>query len=233
MLKLYILCLTTVFIACGPKPNDITEPILNTYGFDKFNEVEELHFTWNVESPSMQASHSWQWMPKTDTVRYLEKGLISKSLTYQRGKINKNSSEKMKSIDALFKNHQYWLTAPLHFNRDKVSVDLVGDKKMPLSNVRGKHIIVTYPKPHKDILELFLDKKNFLMEWIYRKGGALEPTRVVTWEKHKKVGPIVISFDHKWPAKNFRVWFSKVSIRLKNDKNFTTVKYSPKLKLFH
>jgi hypothetical protein len=52
------------------------------------------------------------------------------------------------------------------------------------------------------------------LQWVYRAGGSEEPTRVTTWENYRQAGPLVLSLDHQAGDDNFRLWFTKVGVKM-------------------
>jgi uncharacterized protein YbgA (DUF1722 family) len=42
-----------------------------------------------------------------------------------------------------------------------------------------------------------------------------------TWEKHRRLGPIVVSLDHWGPDKKFHLWFSDVKAKLTSGETVT------------
>jgi hypothetical protein len=86
--------------------------------------------------------------------------------------------------------------------------------------------VVTYPPSvgytPGDVYELFVGEDKRIHQWVYRRGGAPEPTRTATWEDHRTLGPLVLSLDHKVPDGTFRVWFSEVALRLAGSPDWLT-----------
>ena len=70
-----------------------------------------------------------------------------------------------------------------------------------------------------ELCELFIDDDGLIAEWIYRRGGATTPTRMSTWEDHRRLGPLLVSLDHQGPD-GFRVWFSDVALMLRNGEDW-------------
>jgi hypothetical protein len=71
---------------------------------------------------------------------------------------------------------------------------------------------------------MYVDDNHLLVEWVYRQGGSEMPTRISTWEKNQKVGPILISMEHQGKDENFRVWFTDVKAKLKGSDRWVTPK---------
>ena len=51
------------------------------------------------------------------------------------------------------------------------------------------------------------------MQWIYRKGGADTPTRMSTWEDHRRIGPVTLCLNHQGADESFAVWFTEVAVQ--------------------
>jgi hypothetical protein len=88
---------------------------------------------------------------------------------------------------------------------------------------QARRIVVSYPPEGGytpgDVYELFIDDDGLIAEWIYRRGGATTPTRMSTWEDHRRLGPLLVSLDHQGPD-GFRVWFSDVALMLRNGEDW-------------
>jgi hypothetical protein len=126
----------------------------------------------------------------------------------------------LKKVDAAFINDQYWLLFPFHLVWDQqTTVADVGRQPMPIGGQTARSVVVTYPPSGGctpgDVYELFIGPDNRLIQWIYRKGGSIEPTRVATWQDFRKVGPLTLALDHQGPNADFRVRFSDVAVKLK------------------
>ena len=78
-------------------------------------------------------------------------------------------------------------------------------------------VVVSYPTEGGytpgDAYDLFLDKNDRIIQWVYRRGGAKEPTRITTWEDHRQVGPLLLALNHYGQDKNFHVWFTDVAVK--------------------
>ena len=78
---------------------------------------------------------------------------------------------------------------------DMATVVQTGTARLPIGDGQGRRIVVTYPAEGGytpgDVYELFVGSDFRLMQWIYHKGGADTPTRMSTWEDHRRIGPVV------------------------------------------
>lgn len=214
------ICLSILLGCAGHQRTDsVRERIANAYGADRFSQVEQLQYTFNVKIGDKQIKRVWAWRPKANSVTFFGTADQGGHITYHRNIMKNQPSERLKKVDAWFINDQYWLLFPLHLVWDrntKVQEDN-GLHDLPLGKGQAKRITVTYPPAGGytpgDVYELFIGSNNLLMQWVYRRSGAPEPTRMSTWEDHRNVGPLLISLNHRGPDENFRVWFTDVAIQ--------------------
>jgi hypothetical protein len=114
--------------------------------------------------------------------------------------------------------HVYWDTA--------ADVEDTGMHKLPLSKGSARQVVVTYPSgvgyTPGDTWTLFIGTYNRIREFTYHRvakpkaPGATHTLVVATWGDYKKVGPLLVSQDHRGMAdgKPLRVFFSDVSVKL-------------------
>jgi hypothetical protein len=193
--------------------------IARAYGVQHFYKVERLKYTFNVTIGAKQISRSWTWEPRADRVTLHAGAEGSESFTYERKTLSSQPSQQLKKVDAQFINDQYWLLFPLHLVWDpNIEIVDMGLSDLPIGEGQARRIVVTYPPTGGytpgDVYELFVAENSQIQEWIYRRGGALQPTRMSTWEQHRRVGPLTISMDHHGPEAGFRVWFTDVAVQL-------------------
>jgi hypothetical protein len=224
--KIWVLVIATVslLLACSTtdRPTgaaDIRSDIAGAYGIDSFGQVDEIRYTFNLKRGEKQAKRSWIWWPKSDRVEYWPGGDQTKAVPYSRSDLSGRSSDELKRVDAAFINDQYWLLFPFHlvWDRQTTVVD-VGRQPMPIGGQSARKVVVTYPPKGGytpgDVYELFIGPDNRLIQWVYRKGGSVEPTLVATWLDDRKVGPLTLALDRRGPNADFRVRFSDVAVKL-------------------
>ncbi len=224
-----VLVLAALTAACaGTEPVDpdaaMRNRIGNAYGASQFDRIEAIRYTFNARIGDHTISRSWIWEPATDRV-------VLKSETggadYRRGEIG--SSEELRSVDDRFVNDNYWLLFPLHVYWDVgAKIADTGTAPLPIGPGSGRRLIVTYPEQRGDragdVYEVFVDGRFRIKQWIYRKKGAAEPTRVTTWEDSRRLGPLTVSLARRSADGAFRLWFTDVGVRLRGDKLWTTPK---------
>lgn len=218
------LVITLQFIASGYAAQQASisprDRLADAYGIQKFDTVEELRYTFNVKLPDRTISRSWSWEPKKDRVTFKGTAEQGGTVAYNRSDLAKQPTEELKKIDASFVNDNYWLIFPLRLFWDQSAkvTAYQAPVKLPIGTGQATRLVVKYPDNEGytpgDVYELFIDKSNRMVQWIYRKGGDPKPTRITTWEDYKKVGPLTLALDHNSPDGVFRMWFTDVAVRL-------------------
>ena len=217
-----VLLLTVGMTSCAGRskehPTTARQLIAESYGLQHFSEVEKIQYTFNVKLGEKLISRFWIWEPRLDRVTF--KGMdYQEAITYNRDEIEGTESNKLKKIDAWFINDNYWLLFPYHVAWDtNAKVEDIGRKALPMGAGKARCVVVTYPATGGytpgDVYDLFLDDQYRLMQWVYRRGGSEKPTRISTWEDHRKVGPLTVSLNHQGEDQNFRVWFTTVGVMM-------------------
>ena len=85
----------------------LTTQIAFANGFENFEEVRQLNFTFNVKvNDSLRTERGWKWFPQEDKIELTEKG---ETYSY----INDGDlDEEEKAIDQKFINDSYWFLFP-------------------------------------------------------------------------------------------------------------------------
>ena len=215
--------------AAAQKEADARAQMAAAYGAGQFGQVEELRYTFNVQLPDRTISRAWSWEPKKDRVTFRGTADQGGTVTYDRASLA-SASEQVKKVDPQFVNDNYWLIFPLRLYWDEAAFVTAyqAPAKLPIGSGESRRLVVKYPDNEGytpgDVYELFVDKSNRIVQWIYRKGGDRTPTRVTTWEDYRKAGPLTLSLDHKSADGKFRVWFTDVAVRLAGKPDWIAVK---------
>jgi hypothetical protein len=193
--------------------------VAETYGLTSFDRIEKIRFTFNVKVGDKHVVRSWIWQPGSGQVSFSGKDKTSEPVVYNRITMGRTPSETLKKIDRQFINDQYWLLFPLHLAwDDKATIEDTGRHKLPMGDGSGRRLVVTYPPTGGytpgDVYEIFIDDDNRFTHWIYRRGGATENPKAMTWEDHKWAGPLMISTKHKGKSGNIHLYFTDVAVQL-------------------
>ena len=197
----------------------VRQLIGQSYGAQYFDQIEQVQYTYNVRKGEQHNRRFWIWEPKSDKVTF-DAMDYTDPVTYFRNDLQTNSSNLLKSIDAWFINDNYWFLFPFHVARDtRTMIEDVGRRKLPMGEGDAFCVVVTYPAEGDgdtpgDVYELYLDQNVRLVQWSYRREGSKTPTRIATWEDHRKLGPLVFSVNHQGEEENFQVWFTQVGVKL-------------------
>ncbi len=89
---------------------------------------------------------------------------------------------------------------------------------MPSGEESAPRVLIRYPPAggytHGDVYELFIGGNGRILEWIYRRAGSAEPTRMTRWGEYRQVGPLTLALRHPDIQPGFKVWFTDVAVRL-------------------
>ena len=203
----------------------ILEKVAKTYGVDSFDKIEAIRYTWNGEIPGVfKLSRTWEWEPKTNKVTYEGKDKDGKpvKVTYLRSELSSQPDNVKNEVDPGFINDNYWVLFPFHAYWDKSAT--VIDQKMfnlPTNSGTAELVPVKYPVDSGytpgDTWDLYVGKDNRVVYFVYHRGGAKPPSRVLaTWAGYKKAGPLLFSTEHRGTAdgKPFHLVISDVAVKL-------------------
>jgi hypothetical protein len=211
----------------------IAVEIANAYGLQSLGQVDAIRYTFHLDAPGpgLKWSRSWVWEPNTDRVSYDGKDKAGNpvKVTYSRSQLATQSEMVKKEIEFAFLNDQYNLVFPFHLVWDTgAKVENIGMHKLPAGKGSARRVVVTYPAQGGftpgDVWELFVGSDNRIREMIYRKGGDAKPTLTLSWQDHKKFGPLLIALDHRGKSKGkpARVWFTDVAVKLAGSNDWVT-----------
>jgi hypothetical protein len=201
----------------------IPEQIAKTYGLDSFGQIEAIRYTWNLETPAIKLSRTWEWSPKADKISYEGKdkdGNLVKA-SYQRSQLSSQSDAIKNDIDPAFANDQYWLLLPFHVVWDGATVTDDGPQKLPLGHGSAERVVFKYPSEGGyqpgDTWDFYIGADKRIQEIVYHRGGPKPPHLVTaTYTDYKKAGPLLIAMDHNGivDGKPLHLWISDVSVKL-------------------
>ena len=215
-------------LAAAPpgEANEIAMKIAKAYGFDGWDQINRLDFTFNVKAGDSTTARHWTWWPKQNKVRQRFPESDKDPITYHRNELD-TASDAVIAADKKFINDHYWLLFPFQpvWSNPKVSH---GDSPaLPIGDGKAakSQVIVQYPDEGGytpgDAYWLYLDNNNRLVQWQYLPGGDEDKAVAHTWDKHRKLGPIIVSLEHKGADGNFRLFFTKVKAKLENGDTVT------------
>lgn len=197
------------------KPLSLNEMVAFAHGIEYWDQVEELHFTFNADRGENHSERSWKWKPKTDDVTLFRNG---DTLHYNR----KNLDSVSLQTDRAFINDKYWLLAPFNLVWDEGTTFSQKDSvTAPISNKQMQQLTVTYEDKGGytpgDAYDFFLGNDLMVKEWIYRKGNDSVPSMITTWEDYKDFDGIKIATMHQDPEKTLKLYFTNIEVITSNE----------------
>src|SRR5882724_11283370 len=208
------------------------EQIAKAYGLDSFGQIEAIRYTWNAQFTGVNLSHSWVWEPKTNKVSYEGKDKDGKpvKVSYLRSELSSQPDTVKNEVEPAFVNDNYWLLFPFHAYWDKSASAIdQGKFNLPVGPGMAELVPVKYPADGGytpgDTWDLYVGKDNRVVYFVYHRGGAKPPSRVLaSWAGYKKAGPILISTDHRGFAdgKPLHIFISDVAVKLTGSDKWMT-----------
>jgi len=200
----------------------IAHSIAAAYGIDGWDKIKRLDFTFNVDTPNRDEpmSRQWTWWPKQGKIKlhdgYRDGRDVQLPLTPGTTNLLADAryTERATKVHKQFINDTYWLLFPFHVVWSNPEI-----RSRDLGKVGGiRKVTVQYPDEGGytpgDAYDLYLDPQTQRIEqWVFRRDGK-ENGSAMTWGKHRKLGPIVVSLEHWGADKKFHLWFSDVRAEL-------------------
>jgi len=188
----------------------IVEKLAKTYGFDSWNQVEAIRYSFNLDIPGLiKLSHSWEWEPKTGKVTFETTDKEGKpvKVTYNRSQLGSAPDNVKNEVEPAFVNDNYWLLLPFHFYWDtSATVTDEGMQKLPQGAGSAEKMVVKYAAEAGgytpgDTWDLYIGKDNRIQYMVYHRGGPKKPSLVMAkWAGYKMAGPLLFSTDHPGTA---------------------------------
>jgi len=224
LLVVGVLVLTATSWAQARPP--IVEKLAKTYGFDSWDQVEAVRYSFNLEIPGLfKVSRSWEWELKTGKVTYEGKDKDGKpvKVSYVRSQLSSAPDNVKNEIEPGFVNDNYWFILPFHVYWDTgATVTDEGMQKLPQGKGSAEKVVVKYPAEAGgytpgDTWDLYVGKDNRIEQMVYHRGGPKKPSLVIaSWAGYKKAGPLLVSTEHRGSAdgKPLQLTHAGVAVRL-------------------
>ncbi|MCK0161881.1 hypothetical protein [Allomuricauda sp. F6463D] len=210
------------FSACKTDPKkveDTNEPkktvperIAEAHGFENWNAVNEIAFTFNVDRDSMHFERKWKWKPKTNTVTAISG---ADTLTYDRADMDSIALK----TNSGFINDRYWLLAPFNLMWDakNYTYEHNTEATAPISKEAMQKLTIVYANEGGytpgDAYDLYFKDDYILREWAYRKSNQDQPNLVSTWEDYVNMEGLHLAKQHNRPDGGTNLYFTGLSVR--------------------
>ncbi|NUP90450.1 MAG: hypothetical protein HUU25_11625 [Candidatus Sumerlaeia bacterium] len=217
MRRLSVLCLLTATLSgaatAAPLP-EAAQALAGRCGLAAWSQVDEIRYTFNVQSSRGETHRSWVWEPRTGRVT-LTSPDATEEITYNHGGPPMSEGDPLRETDHRFINDKYWLLFPLHLAWDSgVTVTDDGPQPAPFGLGTLPSLTAHYGGEGGytpgDSYQLHLGEDGLPVAWTFRSGGEGEG-RPMTWDGWSRLGPLLLSLDHTNPESGTRLWFTDVS----------------------
>lgn len=203
-----------LFISCNDKQKEeqtIIQKIADANGFEEFQNVEELNYTFNVKvNDSLRTSRAWTWKPK-EKIATLSTPDSTVTYNYE------TETSQHREVDQRFINDQYWLLFPFHLVWDEMEWEHTEEATAPISGEKLQRVTVKYPEgagyTPGDVYEIYFGEDHMIREWVYLSGGSRENPFATTWEDYEDLGGLKVAKTHKNSNGSFELFFSDVSVK--------------------
>jgi hypothetical protein len=186
----------------------ILTKIANAYGYENWDKVEKVKFSFVVNPGEKEMVRRWEWEPKIDKVTLVND---TNSISYVRADIK----DEFVNTDKAFVNDSFWLLFPFHLVWDDIEHDVVENSTSPINKKETIKLIVKYPEEGGytpgDKYEVYVNKNYHIVEWTYHPKGAAEPALANTFEELSNFNGIKVNKVHKNPTRGFQLNFRDIS----------------------
>jgi hypothetical protein len=219
---IYIIFFTITILSCKNEKKvvieqealTIAQKIANAHGFQNWDKVSRIEFTFNVDRDSSHFERSWVWVPKTNEVVMISK---SDTISYKRTQLDSTSTK----TDKAFINDKYWLLAPFNLAWDKgttISEPIITEA--PISKKQLNKITLTYSieggYTPGDAYDFYYDNNFLVQEWIYRRQNSENPSLISTWENYQDFNGLKIATEHNKLEGHWNLNFTNIKVYTKD-----------------
>lgn len=219
-MKNYLFLISFIWLisSCEQKtklPDTLPIQVAKAYGFDNFDQVNSIAYTWNLQRDSVNVIvRDWKWNIKDRTVYY-----SGPDTTYTYSL----DADSLPKADGGFINDKYWLMMPFHLAWDTgYTFETLENVPAPISGANSTKLTILYnsgePKAPGlgytpgDAYDLYLDENKMITEWVFRRGNGVDG-RPTTWDNVQDFGPIKFATDHSNDKGQRFIWFTNIKVK--------------------
>ena len=184
---------------------EIAKKIATANGFDQWNSINEIQFTFNVDSDKRHFERSWTWKPKQKLVTLIQN---KDTITYNQTKVDSTALQ----ADQGFINDKYWLLAPFQLIWDSANYQhsLEENAKAPMSGEKLKKFTIVYQNnggyTPGDAYDFYFDNDYIIKEWVFREKNTQEPSLITSWEDYEIYNGIKVCKTHQKKTDSGNGW---------------------------
>lgn len=188
------------------------EAIANAHGYQNWEQVKEVQFTFNVDRDTTHFERSWKWFPKENKVT----SIMSDTIVYTYSRKDMDSMAIAK--DKAFINDKYWLFAPfqLMWDQKNYTSEVKVNAEAPISGKSMQRMTIVYTNEGGytpgDAYDFYFEGDFKIKEWVYRKNNQKEPSMITTFENYKNLSGTKLALDHNTADGSTKLYFTKVGV---------------------
>ncbi len=196
----------------NPQPSAILQKVANANGFQKWDEVTEIKFTFNVDRDTTHFERKWVWKPKTNDITAITE---ESKLEYNWSDMDSTAYK----TNAGFINDKYWLLAPfqLVWDAPNITHEHQTAVEAPISRKPMQKLTIFYGNEGGytpgDAYDFYFEDDLIIREWVFRKGNQPAPSMITTWEDYKETNGLTIATMHRMPESDFKLYFTGIEVK--------------------
>ncbi|WP_272864324.1 hypothetical protein [Aureisphaera galaxeae] len=188
------------------------ETIAYKSGFEKWKDVNEISFTFNVDRGERHFERSFTWYPKTKKVIYMNS---KDTIAFERGT---ELDSLQTNADQAFINDRYWLLTPFQLVWDEGTTFSEKENQIaPISKDTLSMLTITYGADGGytpgDAYDLYYGKDFMIKEWVFREGNQEAPSMINTFEDYEDYNGIKIAKTHRDSTGSFKLHFTNIVVK--------------------
>lgn len=185
------------------------EKLANANGFENWNEVKEIAFSFNVNNQGKEFKREWRWQVKEDMVYMKVEG---EEVGTQ---LNENPDQQ---IHQAFINDLYWLLFPFQLMWTDGYDHEINEKVIsPFYEKELTELVINFKEEGGynpgDTYKLYINEDFKIEEWSFFPSGSEEPRIINAWDNYKTYEGISISTDRRNADGSFRIYFTDIVIK--------------------
>jgi len=188
------------------------QKIAKANGLHSWQDINEIHFTFNVDRTDFHMERSWVWKPKSDIIRFKDE---KDTIQYSQSKLD----SLLTPIDAKFVNDKYWLLAPLNLAWDEKNYTFSEEINSiaPISKDTLNKLTIVYKDEGGytpgDAYDFYFNDEFIIKEWTYRQENNPVPSLTTTWENHELYKGLYIAKNHITDDGSLKIYFTNIKVK--------------------
>jgi hypothetical protein len=193
------------------EPKNLLELLADKHGYEHWEQVERIAFTFNVDRDTAHSERSWIWDIGADRVTRISGG---DTVSYLRSEVDSTLAR----VDAGFINDKFWFLAPYQWVWDQQSFtwEFEEGAESPISGVPMQKLTITYGQEGGytpgDAYDFYLGRDSVLREWVFRRGNQADPSLITTWEDYKDFQGLSLATMHQNAEGSFKLYFTGIRV---------------------